>query len=442
MTTQPERSLKTGGDPRTLVDYARLRDEINKLSHPARPDVDWHLAETLCLSLFEQNGVELQTAAWYTLARTQLAGLYGLNEGLAILSALVSRQWGSVWPQPVHARMEILSTLSKRLQQHMRTQTLTYSDLSQLYQAEAHLKSLDDVLQRLELKHAGQMEALRTLLHNASVRLENSAQDAAPDGGHGIALPAASGGPPEGAKWVYVAQPEPQPIIAVQESMPPPAKPWKPFAAGMLTMLVVAGAAAWGWQYLHQPDPLREQFSASISSLPAPLSAAQIQSVREKGLPAEEGITETQRQLARLAQLKPDWAIRYGDSLVQQAQALWPEQAKPLAQQWQQQVAAQAMPEENLEGWHQGMAQLEQLANRLNALDEQKGKYITVSELKSTVFTTMQSFNRAVPAEEQLRQLAILPDEKPWPAAQKSQLEQHLRQLMVRYALLDRKTAD
>jgi Uncharacterized protein conserved in bacteria len=441
MTTQPERSLKTGGDPRTLVDYARLRDEINKLSHPARPDVDWHLAETLCLSLFEQNGVELQTAAWYTLARTQLAGLYGLNEGLAILSALVSRQWGSFWPQPVHARMEILSALSKRLQQHMRMQTLTYSDLSQLYQAEEHLKALDDVLQRLELKHAGQMEALRTLLHNASVRLENSAQDA-PDGGHGIALPAAAGGPPEGAKWVYVAQPEPQPIIAVQESMPPPAKPWKPFAAGMLTMLVVAGAAAWGWQYLHQPDPLREQFSASISSLPAPLSAAQIQSVREKGLPAEEGITETQRQLARLAQLKPDWAIRYGDSLVQQAQALWPEQAKPLAQQWQQQVAAQAMPEENLEGWHQGMAQLEQLANRLNALDEQKGKYITVSELKSTVFTTMQSFNRAVPAEEQLRQLAILPDEKPWPAAQKSQLEQHLRQLMVRYALLDRKTAD
>jgi Uncharacterized protein conserved in bacteria len=441
MTTQPERSLKTGGDPRTLVDYARLRDEINKLSHPARPDVDWHLAETLCLSLFEQNGVELQTAAWYTLARTQLAGLYGLNEGLAILSALVSRQWGSFWPQPVHARMEILSALSKRLQQHMRTQTLTYSDLSQLYQAEAHLKSLDDVLQRLELKHAGQMEALRTLLHNASVRLENSAQDA-PDGGHGIALLAASGGPPEGAKWVYVAQPEPQPNIAVQESMPPPTKPWKPFAAGMLTMLVVAGAAAWCWQYLHQPDPLREQFSASISSLPAPLSAAQIQSVREKGLPAEEGITETQKQLARLAQLKPDWAIRYGDSLVQQAQALWPEQAKPLAQQWQQQVAAQAMPEENLEGWHQGMAQLEQLANRLNALDEQKGKYITVSELKSTVFTTMQSFNRAVPAEEQLRQLAILPDEKPWPAAQKSQLEQHLRQLMVRYALLDRKTAD
>ncbi len=98
MTTQSERYLKSGGDPRTLADCAALRDEMNKLTHPARPDVNWPQAETLCLSLFERNGVELQTAAWYTLARTRLAGLSGLNEGLAILGALLSRQWGSFWP--------------------------------------------------------------------------------------------------------------------------------------------------------------------------------------------------------------------------------------------------------------------------------------------------------------------------------------------------------
>jgi len=28
----------------------------------------------------------------------------GLNEGLAILEALISRQWPGLWPQPVHAR--------------------------------------------------------------------------------------------------------------------------------------------------------------------------------------------------------------------------------------------------------------------------------------------------------------------------------------------------
>lgn len=56
------KTLKTGSDPRTLPDYAALRDELSKLTHPARPDVNWRYAEKLCLSLFEQNGVELQTA--------------------------------------------------------------------------------------------------------------------------------------------------------------------------------------------------------------------------------------------------------------------------------------------------------------------------------------------------------------------------------------------
>jgi len=85
------------------------------------------------------------------------------------------------------------------------------------------------------------------------------------------------------------------------------------------------------------------------------------------------------------------------------------------------------------------MQQLQRLADRLNALDEQKGKYLTVSELKTAVFAIMQSFNRAVPLEEQLRQLAALPADEPWPAARGSLAELHLQQLLVEYALLKRK---
>ncbi|MCZ7837056.1 type VI secretion system ImpA family N-terminal domain-containing protein, partial [Atlantibacter hermannii] len=253
MTDTLTHQLRTGGDPRTLADYASLRDELAKLTHPARPDVNWKHAEKCCLALFEQNGVELQTAAWYTLARTHLTGLYGLNEGLAVLEALVSRQWGSLWPQPVHARMEILTSLSQRLQQVLRTLTLHYADLSQLYQAEQHLTRLGEVLQRLELKHLSQLDTLRTQLHNAAVRLENS--DAAAGG---VTLPAGAipanreeSRPHPAAgnmQWVYVAQPEPQPNITVISEPPPPAKPWKPFAAGVLTMLITGSAALWGWQ--------------------------------------------------------------------------------------------------------------------------------------------------------------------------------------------------
>ena len=36
------------------------------------------------------------------------------------------------------------------------------------------MTALDDVLQRMELKHAGQLDALSILLHNAAARLESS----------------------------------------------------------------------------------------------------------------------------------------------------------------------------------------------------------------------------------------------------------------------------
>ena len=442
MTTHSERHLKTGGDPRTLADYAALRDEMNKLTHPARPDVNWQLAETLCLSLFEHNGIELQTTAWYTLARTHLAGLYGMNEGLAILATLVARQWGEIWPQPVHARMEILSALSRRLQQAMRTRTLTYADLSQLYQAEEHLNTLGEVLQRLELKHASQLDALRILMHNTAARLENS-DNTGVSVPHDAALtPEKSlSNPGDQVKWVYVVQPDPLTNVQVVTESMPPVKPWKPFAAGMLTMLVVAGAAAWGWQALHQPDPAQTQLAATLAPLPAALSTEQLQSLRHMSPSPASGIDKTQQQLAQLLRLKPDWAVSYGDSLVRQALTLWPEQAKPLAQQWQQQVAAAALPAPELNGWHEGMIQLQQLANRLNALDEKRGKYMTVSELKSAVFAMTQSFTRVIPAEEQLRQLSVLPHDRPWPAAQQSQTEQHLQQLITRYAVLKQQPA-
>lgn len=92
------RPVKTGNDPRQLPDFIALREEMARLTHPARPDVNWPQVETLCLSLFELNGVELQTGAWYTLARSHLARINGLNEGLTILNALLIHQWAQLWP--------------------------------------------------------------------------------------------------------------------------------------------------------------------------------------------------------------------------------------------------------------------------------------------------------------------------------------------------------
>jgi len=454
MTHLSERYLKTGSDPRTLPDYAALRDELAKLSHPARPDVNWRYAEKLCLSLFEQNGVELQTAAWYTLARTHLAGLFGLNEGLSILEAMMSHQWSTLWPQPVHARMEILSNLSQRLQQLMRTLPLNYSDLSQLYRAEQQFISLSTVLQRLELKHLSQFDTLRTLMHNTAVRLENS------DGvsGHttasqpGIVLPVdavrSAGLPVEettpvprvakneavkAVKWVYVAQPSAQPNVEVVTVMPAQVSRWKYFTGGMVTMLVISAATVSGWHILHRPNPLQAQLAASLAPLPPLLSSAQLQALRQQAPLPEAIIKNTRQQLTRLDQLSPDWAFDYSRQLVQQAQVLWPEDdaTRQLAHSWQKQLNDAALPVDAISGWHQGMTKLQQLSDRLNGLDEKRGKYMTVSELKSVVYSTTQAFNRSVPAEEQLRRYADSASDM-----QLRQAEMALDRLQKRYFML------
>ncbi len=326
-------------------------------------------------------------------------------------------------------------------------------DVSQLYRAEQLLTALAGVLQRLELKHLSQLDTLRTLMHNSAVRLENS--DGITSTGSniqpGIVLPATvmndaaastrdfAGGPdedtPESAvKWVYVAQPEPQSNVEVLSTMPVPVKKWKSFAAGMCTMLVISIASVWSWHFLHRPDSLRTQLAASLAPFPAPLTSEQLGMLRQQTPLPQDLIAQTQQQLARLDRLPPDWNLAYSRKLTQQAQELWPEQAKPLAKKWQQRLNAAALPTEQLDGWHQGMMKLKQLSDRLNGLDEQKGKYMTVSELKSVVFSTMQSFNKSVPAEEQMRVLLQNPEREPLPAAARAQLEMHLKQLTARYA--------
>lgn len=438
------RRLKTGGDPRTLAEHRLLREELSKLSHPARPDVDWRNVEKLCLSLFELNGVELQTTAWYTLARTRLAGLHGLNEGLAMLEALISYYWGNLWPQPVHARMEIVSSLSQRLQQALRTLTLTWADLSQLYQAEQHLTRMVEVLARLELKHLSQLETLRTLLHNAAVRLENSNGDTAgtasdagmvlpPGALNNLILPEKE----ETARWVFVAQPEPAAKVRTEKSLPSPVKPWRSFVGGMLAMLIVMGAAAGGWRLFNRPEPLNDRLNASLAPLAQVLTLEQQQQLKQAGAPANIA-ARTERQLARLSRLPPDWTFRYARQLVAQAQTFQPADTavKQLSQQWERQLTAAASTQESLNGWHQGMEQLQQLAQRLNALDERRGKYLTASELKTMVFAIQQSLSATPPVEEQLRQLSAQQNNALAPAALYQQTEMHLQQVLSRYALL------
>ncbi|ELN2579219.1 type VI secretion system ImpA family N-terminal domain-containing protein, partial [Enterobacter kobei] len=209
--------IKTGGTPCALPDYAALRDELSKLTHPARPDVDWRRVQTLCLRLFEYNGVELQSACWYTLARMHTAGLAGMNDGLFITGTLVRDQWPVMWPACVHARAEILAGLSQRLQNVLRTLTLKgRDDLHALYQSEKCLTELGDCLARHELRQACRLDGLQQEVRSAITRLENKLQDARDESCLLLPLQAvvSAESDDEPVRFVFSAEPEPDSVLS------------------------------------------------------------------------------------------------------------------------------------------------------------------------------------------------------------------------------------
>nr|WP_269846426.1 VasL domain-containing protein [Shimwellia pseudoproteus] len=166
--------------------------------------------------------------------------------------------------------------------------------------------------------------------------------------------------------------------------------------------MVPGGAGGWGW--------------------PSSPSGA------DRALP----VNASEQALNRLQALPPLWRHTYGFALIARAE---PGEADRLRAQWQGYIHGNALPPEALSGWHQGMEGLQEMARRLNTLDERKGKYLTGSELKSMVFTITQHFSRAVPVEERLYQLSHAGDNAPL-AAQQLQLDIYLDQLLNRYMLI------
>lgn len=440
------KQLKTGGDPRALADYVALRDEMMKLSHPARPDVNWAYAETLCLRLFEHNGVDLQTAAWFTLARMHIAGVRGMNEGLTLINALLAHQWSVLWPSATHGRMEIIAGLNQRLQTVFRTLMPDEGDeLAALYQTEKQLAALGETLGRHELKQAGRTDLFLQQIRQAITQLENRPHSESYPSG--VVLPPQALQPLAASahttpdRLVYVVQPE----ARVEVAMAIPDKknrPVLPFLSGVCSALILVALIAWSWRYLHTPSPLLQQLQASVSPLAAPLTPEQRNQLNQTAPlsagEAEALLQSTRERLQWLMSLPPDWQQQRGHSLLAQLQSL--DQRNRAVDQiqkgWQQQLEANAMPEEALGSWYAGMSQLQAFAEKLNALDSKRGKYLTVSELKSEVFAITQTFNKNPPLEELLRQLGSTEGAALQSLAQQVQSKMKLNQVLNRYYLL------
>lgn len=446
-----KKRISTGSDPRTFAEFGLLRDEINKLTHPARPDVDWQKVEQLSLALFRNNGIELQTLAWYTVARIRNVGLMGLAESSELLEALLTHHWTTIWPQQTHARIDVLAWLSTRLQQELRTLTLEYSDLAMVYRVEQSLKQACEVLQRLELKTLSKLETVVAWMHNAALRLEKSETES----GSTLVMASASahGDRPE-MRSIAVANATtslPQLVFVVNETAssgqmntagfathPVPGR--RQMLQGLAIGMLFTAAISAGIFFAVNPM-LASQYEV-VQPLPIALTPAQLSTLKQSSdldEKKQEVLVSTQKQLDVLHQQPALWSREYASAVVQQLVILWPEEAQAAAlvsglyKQWE----TEALPDGALQNWHHAQQGLETLTAQLNALDERKGKYLTGSELKSAIFTIRRQLDDTPPPEELLRRMDVeLKTQGSISPALYQQLDMRLNQLLNRYALL------
>lgn len=171
MTALFEMCIRVGGDPRDFSEFAALREELAKLNHPACPDVDWARVEQLCLTLFQKNGADLQSAAAFALARSQRHGLDGMAQGVALIETL-GCEGANLWPPMPSLRLDILTWLFTQLQSLLRSLRLDVRSLPAL----AHL---DTEMLRLQLRLDHPMpihslQALRQQIESLRHRLQLS----------------------------------------------------------------------------------------------------------------------------------------------------------------------------------------------------------------------------------------------------------------------------
>ncbi|MDN6860901.1 OmpA family protein, partial [Pseudomonas sp. CAN2814] len=135
------------------------------------PDVDWPKVERLCLALFREHGMELQSVTAFALARAHLYGLQGLDEGLSLTCTLLAGDWERLWPPSAAVRLEMLGWLFTQLRAWLRGVPLTEADVPDLLQLNEPFEELAQLLQRREQATLASLDAVRSQVQGLVRRL-------------------------------------------------------------------------------------------------------------------------------------------------------------------------------------------------------------------------------------------------------------------------------
>ncbi|MBX9444828.1 VasL domain-containing protein [Dickeya chrysanthemi] len=434
-----QQALKVGRDPRMLPEYEALRAEINKLSHASRPEVDWMRVHDMATAIFEKQGVDLQTAIYFTLARSRLAGLNGFTEGCEFLANLIVTQWENFWP-PVHqerARIEILDWFIARISEVIRQYAISHEHKRLVYRCERALQLMSEKLHNSGLSRIPRVENLlhfiegythlfdeteivivsddQTLKKQQDMQIPPMVffQSDMEPGGMASVAAAAQPALPSGSILVGREKGQMKPTVLKIEAHRKPRPGWFWFACGVLTCALPV-AAITGWQYWQeQKAEALALLQQPAYTLPAAPDHNDIRRVRivlgEQKLQSMEGEL-TNRYQAQLEQVKNAssfYLYQYGEGLKGVMQQLYPDSlaVKEMDRQWQLALDRQQGDKPpRVSGYEQARAGVGDTLQQLLDLEKQR-RTVTISYLKSQLYDIQQDLASDVPFGIRLRTL-------------------------------------
>ncbi|WP_368878954.1 VasL domain-containing protein [Proteus mirabilis] len=442
-------SLPIGNDPRIFNQFLSIKEELDKRFHPARPDINWQHIHELCISLFNQNGIDLQIASWFTLCNQQISGLEGLSEGLSLIHKVITQNWQNIWPVQTHTRINILSSLSQQLVSGIRGTTFLYKDLALLYRIEEQLKNINNQLQSLEIKHLVRFDYLQNLIVTQIQQLEKPdtldnnfcSPDLSPVLTQSIELS-------NKTKKNKINNLSTKNYISSSiSSQPSNIKEnekqtlWRGILIGTIVSSLLFISLFYFWLSGLKDNSNIGEFSyiSSIEMQKIPsVDPNMINRKNSHSMLTKEQLNTIQQRLDTLVQLSPSWAQTHGIEVINYLNKQYNSNSGLLllTKKWKENLEINAITDKQLNEWANGMAQLDELSQRLDRFDGDPKKYITGSELKSIIFKTKQHFNQAKPLEEELRLLEKKSIENTISDYDYQQVDYHFKQLLNRYALL------
>ncbi|EOF5434524.1 VasL domain-containing protein [Salmonella enterica] len=395
-------TIVTGSDPRGLPEFSALREEINKASHPSQPELNWKLVESLALTVFRANGVDLHTATYYTLARTRTQGLTGFCEGAELLAAMVSHDWDKFWPQDNHARTGMLDWFNTRTGNILRQQmSFSDADLPLLYRTERALQLICDKLQQVELKQQPRVENLLYFVQNTRKRFEPQPKRHAGESSQTTVRTLVYA--PEGAP----ATAEPAPPLpdlpeirvevhrdSVNDAEPAvritPGYSVRSFMAGMVCMAIIT-AVLWWWQVYPMQQQLAQVRDTAQGAATVWLASPDLDSYGQR--------------LQQLSDVSPLQLLETGTLMTRAADSRWPEslQQQQASAQWNTLLKTRAQNSPQMKGWQQARQNLREFADLMMQKETEKQGF-TLSYIKTVTWQAERLLNQETPLEYLLTQ--------------------------------------